>query len=457
MRLGSSLMRGKLPLSQVRTALGRDTSGDVSTGVSPGLMRQVVRFGMIGIASTVAYLVLFMMLSSVVGAQLANFAALLITAVGNTAANRRLTFGVTGRSRRTRQHGQGLLVFGFALAITSGSLAVLHATGNQSLAVEVVVLVVANLGATLFDSLLSSTGYSAVARHFRSSARRPRWLLPKGLHCPGDRSLAKVGATGLHLRKLGGHMATYSLPDLPYDYSALAPAISGEILELHHDKHHAAYVKGANDTLDQLAEARDKGAFGGIVGLEKSFAFNLSGHVLHSIFWENLSPDGGDRPDGELAAAIEDNFGSFDAFKAQLTSATTLVQGSGWACSRGIHWAKADHHPQVYDHHGNVGMNTTRCSYLMPGSTRTTCNTRTCVLTTSRSCGTSSTGPMSRLASTELADSQAFASYRRRMARHRDTGAGHSSAFIRTAAVLRAGRRGTGGIDGYRWRRVRLS
>ena len=104
-------------------------------------------------------------------------------------------------------------------------------------------------------------------------------------------------------------MATYSLPDLPYDYSALAPAISGEILELHHDKHHAAYVKGANDTLDQLAEARDKGAFGGIVGLEKSFAFNLSGHVLHSIFWENLSPDGGDRPDGELAAAIEDNFG----------------------------------------------------------------------------------------------------------------------------------------------------
>ena len=150
MRLGSSLMRGKLPLSHVRTALGRDTSGDVPTGVSPGLVRQVVRFGMIGIASTVAYLVLFMMLSSVVGAQLANFAALLITAVGNTAANRRLTFGVTGRSRRTRQHGQGLLVFGFALAITSGSLAVLHATGNQSLAVEVVVLVVANLGATLF-------------------------------------------------------------------------------------------------------------------------------------------------------------------------------------------------------------------------------------------------------------------------------------------------------------------
>ena len=154
-------------------------------------------------------------------------------------------------------------------------------------------------------------------------------------------------------------MATDSLPDLPYDYSALAPAISGEILELHHDKHHAAYVKGANDTLDQLAEARDKGAFGGIVGLEKSFAFNLSGHVLHSIFWENLSPDGGDRPDGELAAAIEDNFGSFDAFKAQLTSATTLVQGSGWGV---LAWDPLGEKliiTQVYDHHGNVGMNTT--------------------------------------------------------------------------------------------------
>ncbi|HAM20911.1 MAG TPA: superoxide dismutase [Actinobacteria bacterium] len=154
-------------------------------------------------------------------------------------------------------------------------------------------------------------------------------------------------------------MATYSLPDLPYDYSALAPAISGDILELHHDKHHAAYVKGANDTLDQLAEARDKGAYGGIVGLEKTFAFNLSGHVLHSIFWENLSPEGGDRPDGELAAAIDDNFGSFDAFKAQLTSATTLVQGSGWGV---LAWDPLGEKliiTQVYDHHGNVGMNTT--------------------------------------------------------------------------------------------------
>ncbi len=80
---------------------------------------------------------------------------------------------------------------------------------------------------------------------------------------------------------------------------------------------------------------------------------------MHSIFWENLSPDGGDRPDGELAAAIEDNFGSFDAFKAQLTSATTLVQGSGWGV---LAWDPLGEKliiTQVYDHHGNVGMNTT--------------------------------------------------------------------------------------------------
>jgi Fe-Mn family superoxide dismutase len=154
-------------------------------------------------------------------------------------------------------------------------------------------------------------------------------------------------------------MATYVLPDMPYDYAALEPAITGEILELHHSKHHAAYVKGANDTLDRLAETREKGDFSGLVGLEKTFAFNLSGHVLHTIFWENLSPEGGDRPDGELAAAIDEHFGSFDAFSKQLSSATATVQGSGWGV---LAWEPLSERlvvEQVYDHHGNVGMNTT--------------------------------------------------------------------------------------------------
>jgi superoxide dismutase, Fe-Mn family len=125
-------------------------------------------------------------------------------------------------------------------------------------------------------------------------------------------------------------MSAYTLPDLAYDPGALEPHLSGQIVELHHDKHHAAYVAGANTALDRLAELRAAGQYDALVGLEKSLAFNLGGHVLHSIYWTNLSPDGGGRPDGELAAAIADQFGSFEAFKAHFSQATTLVQGSGW-------------------------------------------------------------------------------------------------------------------------------
>jgi len=150
-------------------------------------------------------------------------------------------------------------------------------------------------------------------------------------------------------------MATYTLPDLPYDYAALEPHYSGQILELHHDKHHAGYVAGANSTLDQLAEARHKGDFGAIVGLEKALAFNVSGHVLHSIFWKNLSPDGDGTPEGELAAAIDEDFGSFDAFKAQLTNSSMTIQGSGWGV---LAWEPLGQHliiEQVYDHQGSLG------------------------------------------------------------------------------------------------------
>ena len=150
-------------------------------------------------------------------------------------------------------------------------------------------------------------------------------------------------------------MADYTLPDLPYDFGALEPHYSGEILELHHDKHHAAYVTGANTTLEKLSDARDKGDFGAIVGLEKTLAFNLSGHVLHSIFWTNLSPEGGDKPDGDLGSAVDEHFGSFDGFKAQLTQATTTIQGSGWGV---LAWEPLGRRllvEQVYDHQGNIG------------------------------------------------------------------------------------------------------
>jgi len=150
-------------------------------------------------------------------------------------------------------------------------------------------------------------------------------------------------------------MRPYELPPLGYDYAALEPHYSARMLELHHDKHHKAYVDGVNATLDKLATARESDDLSAIVGLEKTLAFNLSGHVLHTLFWKNLSPKGGDRPDGELAAAIEEHFSSFDAFKKQLTQATSTVQGSGWGA---LSWEPLGERlfiEQIYDHQGNVG------------------------------------------------------------------------------------------------------
>ena len=126
-------------------------------------------------------------------------------------------------------------------------------------------------------------------------------------------------------------MAKYTLPDLPYDYAALEPHISGKIMELHHSKHHQAYVTGANTALEQLAEARESGSLANVNKLEKDLAFNLGGHVNHSIFWTNLSPEGGGEPEGELRAAIDEFFGGFDKFQSHFTAAATGIQGSGWA------------------------------------------------------------------------------------------------------------------------------
>ena len=123
----------------------------------------------------------------------------------------------------------------------------------------------------------------------------------------------------------------YSLPDLTYDYASLEPHLSARIIELHHSKHHKAYVDGANTTLDKLSVARDTGDYATLVGLEKALAFHVSGHVLHSIYWTNLDPNGGGEPSGQLADAIGKDFGDFARFKAQMTQATIGVQGSGWA------------------------------------------------------------------------------------------------------------------------------
>jgi len=149
-------------------------------------------------------------------------------------------------------------------------------------------------------------------------------------------------------------MVNYTLPDLRYDYGALEPHISGKIMELHHDKHHAAYVKGANTALEKLDEARDKEDYTRLGALEQALAFNLSGHVLHSLFWQNLTPKGGGRPSGELAAAIDEHFGGFDKLKRQMTEVAGTIMGSGWAA---LVWEPVGRRlltTQIYDHQSNL-------------------------------------------------------------------------------------------------------
>ena len=149
-------------------------------------------------------------------------------------------------------------------------------------------------------------------------------------------------------------MTAYSLPELPYDYAALEPHISGKIMELHHDKHHAAYVTGANAALDALAEARDSGSLANVNKLEKDLAFNLGGHVNHTIFWNNLSPEGGERPEGELAAAIDEYFGDFEKFQAHFTATAMGVQGSGWAVLAWDSLGQRANVVQLFDQQGNL-------------------------------------------------------------------------------------------------------
>jgi Fe-Mn family superoxide dismutase len=149
-------------------------------------------------------------------------------------------------------------------------------------------------------------------------------------------------------------MSKYTLPELTYDYGALEPNISGKIMELHHDKHHAAYVAGANGALEALEAARDTNNLAYVNKLQKDLAFHLAGHINHVVFWRNLSPEGGDKPFGELAAAIDEFFGSFDKFVAHFNAVALGIQGSGWAI---LAWDSLGQKliiEQLYDHQGNL-------------------------------------------------------------------------------------------------------
>ncbi|CAG8957995.1 hypothetical protein HYFRA_00000338 [Hymenoscyphus fraxineus] len=125
-----------------------------------------------------------------------------------------------------------------------------------------------------------------------------------------------------------------TLPDLPYDYSALEPAISGKIMELHHKNHHQTYVNSFNTASEQLATAEAKGDIAAAIALQPVLNFHGGGHINHSLFWENLAPiknGGGGEPAGGLKSAIESSYGSFKDFKTKFNGALAGIQGSGWA------------------------------------------------------------------------------------------------------------------------------
>ncbi|CAN5958805.1 unnamed protein product [Sphagnum jensenii] len=155
----------------------------------------------------------------------------------------------------------------------------------------------------------------------RLTAANPLWptsTMAAGMQCYHRRGLK----TAMRQQEV--------LPDLPYDYNALEPVISAEIMRLHHQKHHQAYVTGFNKAMEQLNSTSDPQT---IVALQSAINFNGGGHVNHAIFWQNLAPPkegGGEPPEGNLASAIESEFGSLDKLIAKMSTTGAGVQGSGW-------------------------------------------------------------------------------------------------------------------------------
>src|SRR2546425_699533 len=124
----------------------------------------------------------------------------------------------------------------------------------------------------------------------------------------------------------------FELPALPYPFDALEPHIDAQTMQIHHDKHHAAYVTGLNTALEKLDDVHKKGGdeLMKVRGLTDAITFNGCGHVLHSIFWKNMKKGGGSEPQGALAKLIDRDFGSFAGFQAHFSEAAKSVQGGGW-------------------------------------------------------------------------------------------------------------------------------
>jgi Fe-Mn family superoxide dismutase len=149
----------------------------------------------------------------------------------------------------------------------------------------------------------------------------------------------------------------YQLPDLPYAYNALLPQISEEQLKIHHQKHHQAYINGANGIFEKMDKARKEKTDFDVKAVAKELSWNIAGHLMHYMFWYNLAPagkGGGGKPSGKLAEAIESEFGSFERFKDEFTKAANSVEGSGWAA---LTYCKLTGRPiimQIEKHNVNV-------------------------------------------------------------------------------------------------------
>lgn len=182
--------------------------------------------------------------------------------------------------------------------------------GNYSLQYRTIYISTQSLLAALSALIASAPGILQVVFAEKTGSQRQA-ILPKG---------TLQGAVTM----------THVLPPLPYPYDALEPFIDEQTMRLHHDKHHLAYVKGLNNAEAKLREAREKKDFGLVKHWEREAAFHGAGHFLHVIFWENMKPQGGGEPSGDLAAAITTAFGSFDAFLAHFKAAGAAVEGSGW-------------------------------------------------------------------------------------------------------------------------------
>ena len=148
-------------------------------------------------------------------------------------------------------------------------------------------------------------------------------------------------------------MSNYSLPGLPYGYGDLSPFLSEPLLKVHHGGHHQKYVNQANALLEKMDKARSEGTMLNIRCEAQALAFNVGGHLLHSLYWENMKPSfsgGGGSPGGRIGDVIEKEFGSFDRFKKEFTEAANSVESSGWAVLTYCMQTKRPYICQIKDH-----------------------------------------------------------------------------------------------------------